>query len=521
MGVSFNGTSSQLTWSGNLVSSFPITIFGWVKPTSASVSQMVFGVADFGADDELMLFADGASTGKMRAFARRAGGSAAADSAASIVTTWQPVMVVFLNASNRTVYYAGGAAGNNTTAMANVLSTHDRFVIGSRGKDNTLYFAGDVAEVAVWSAELGATEWADLAAGDFPETIAPGSLVEHWALENSSDLVGSVSRTLTANNVTSAADHPIVRASDTTAPTLSSPTGTATGATTATGTVSTDEGNGTLYAVVTTSATAPSEANVKAGNDHTGTAAAFAVGSGAGQAVSATGTQNVSATGLTGSTAYYWHYMHEDAATNRSSVATSASFTTSAPAENPVITGQPSNATVKTGQTAQFSVTATGSGTVTYQWQVDTGGGFSDMSNGGGYSDVTTATLSIVTTRAMNGYQYRCNVSDDDAGPVATNAATLTVNQAILALSGAGYEFGDGNSAATMSVLASTELQVAAYPVAEWPPATAVASVTATTAANGRLADLADDDLVFGTTYRVIARNAADGETWAWTMAAS
>lgn len=115
---------------------------------------------------------------------------------------------------------------------------------------------------------------------------------------------------------------------DTTAPTLSSPTGAATGDTTADGSVSTDEGNGTLFAVVTTSATAPTAAQVKAGQDHTGAAAAFAVGSGSGQAVTGTGTQNVSATGLTASTAYYWHYMHEDAATNQSTVVSSASFTT-------------------------------------------------------------------------------------------------------------------------------------------------------------------------------------------------
>jgi hypothetical protein len=44
-------------------------------------------------------------------------------------------------------------------------------------------------------------------------------------------------------------------AADTTAPVLSSPTDAANGATAATGSVSTDEGNGTLYAVCTTSAT--------------------------------------------------------------------------------------------------------------------------------------------------------------------------------------------------------------------------------------------------------------------------
>lgn len=113
---------------------------------------------------------------------------------------------------------------------------------------------------------------------------------------------------------------------DTTPPTLSSPSASATGGTTGSGSVSTDEGNGTLYFVVTTSATAPTAAQVKAGQDNAGAAAADS-GS---QSVSATGSQSISGgfTGLTSETTYYAHYMQEDAATNQSSVASSSSFTT-------------------------------------------------------------------------------------------------------------------------------------------------------------------------------------------------
>ena len=111
---------------------------------------------------------------------------------------------------------------------------------------------------------------------------------------------------------------------DTTPPTLTSATATATGATTASGSVTTDEGNGALYSVATTSATAPSKAQVKAGQDHTGSAAAW----NASQAISSTGAKSVSVTGLTAETTYYLHHMHEDAAENQSDVVSSASFTT-------------------------------------------------------------------------------------------------------------------------------------------------------------------------------------------------
>jgi hypothetical protein len=76
---------------------------------------------------------------------------------------------------------------------------------------------------------------------------------------------------------------------------------------TATAAVTTDRDDGTLWWVVTTSATTPSHAQIKAGQDHTGSAAA-ADGS---QAVTATGSQGVSITGLTSETTYYTHFTQE------------------------------------------------------------------------------------------------------------------------------------------------------------------------------------------------------------------
>ncbi len=104
-------------------------------------------------------------------------------------------------------------------------------------------------------------------------------------------------------------------AADATAPVLSLPTGTKTGSTTASGTVSTDEGNGTLYFWATTSAT-ETAANIKA--------------NGSSPAVPGTGAQTVPCTGLTAETVYYAHSVQDDAATNESNVVNSSSFTTDA-----------------------------------------------------------------------------------------------------------------------------------------------------------------------------------------------
>lgn len=123
-------------------------------------------------------------------------------------------------------------------------------------------------------------------------------------------------------------DVPYGAAPDVTAPVLTSPTGVETGQTTASGTVTTDEANGTLYWICDQSGTAPSVGQIQAGLDNSG-ASADAAGS---QTVTGTGLQAVSVTGLAVYTTYYMHYQHQDAAANDSTVVTSASFTTDASA---------------------------------------------------------------------------------------------------------------------------------------------------------------------------------------------
>ncbi len=102
---------------------------------------------------------------------------------------------------------------------------------------------------------------------------------------------------------------------DVTAPVLSLPTATATGPTTATGTVTTNEGNGTLYFWFTENAS-ETAANIKTNGES--------------QAVTATGLQNVSISGLSQATTYYAHYVHDDSSSNESNVESSTSITTDA-----------------------------------------------------------------------------------------------------------------------------------------------------------------------------------------------
>lgn len=105
------------------------------------------------------------------------------------------------------------------------------------------------------------------------------------------------------------------------------------------------------------------------------------------------------------------------------------------PSSGPTITGQPANATVTVGQSATFSVTATGSA-LTYQWQ----------KNG---ANIAGATASTYTTPATifddNGAAFRCVVTGT-GGSATSSAATLVVNSTATSPTGLrGQYFADTN----------------------------------------------------------------------------
>lgn len=98
----------------------------------------------------------------------------------------------------------------------------------------------------------------------------------------------------------------------------------------------------------------------------------------------------------------------------------------------PSVTTQPTAKTICAGADATFGIVAAGDG-LTYQWQVDNGTGFTNITNGSPYSTATTATLTVTgATAGLNGYKYKCVVSG-----TCTPATPATSNQAILTIAAA------------------------------------------------------------------------------------
>ena len=95
-------------------------------------------------------------------------------------------------------------------------------------------------------------------------------------------------------------------------------------------------------------------------------------------------------------------------------------------------TTDPANAIICAGGNASFTVTGAGTG-ITYQWQINTGSGFTNITNGGVYSGATTATLNLTgASFGLNAAQYRVSVIGL-CSSVNSAAATLTVNQTLVA----------------------------------------------------------------------------------------
>jgi hypothetical protein len=106
----------------------------------------------------------------------------------------------------------------------------------------------------------------------------------------------------------------------------------------------------------------------------------------------------------------------------------------------PIITDPPQDQRMTPGGTAVFTVGATGSDPLSYQWQKNQ----TNLLNAGHYSGVTTPTLTITGVDANDAGSYRCVVTNNYGSDV-SSAATLTVtNQAAPCLAILNADFEDG-----------------------------------------------------------------------------
>ncbi|MEP2668789.1 MAG: PKD domain-containing protein [Cyclobacteriaceae bacterium] len=127
---------------------------------------------------------------------------------------------------------------------------------------------------------------------------------------------------------------------------------------------------------------------------------------------------------------------------------------------NTAITTQPTNKSSCPNGSVTFNVTANGTGTISYQWQVSTNGGstYTDLTNTGIFSGVFTNSLTMNgVTPSYDNYKFRVRVTSSCGGSVNSSAATLTMNTIPAAPVAAGVaRCGPGSISATATSPASS-----------------------------------------------------------------
>lgn len=95
-----------------------------------------------------------------------------------------------------------------------------------------------------------------------------------------------------------------------------------------------------------------------------------------------------------------------------------------------IAAGSPADQTRAAGAATTFVVDRTikpSAAVVTYQWQLDSGGGYANITDGGVYSGATTQTLAISSVTGLDGMKYRCIITPTAGVAKTSRGATLTV----------------------------------------------------------------------------------------------
>ncbi|MBR5371092.1 MAG: leucine-rich repeat protein, partial [Oscillospiraceae bacterium] len=93
------------------------------------------------------------------------------------------------------------------------------------------------------------------------------------------------------------------------------------------------------------------------------------------------------------------------------------------------ITAQPTAQTGAIDSTVRFTVAASGTGTLSYQWQFKSSTGWKDS----GMTGANTATLSVPVTAARDGQEYRCIVKSSNGTSDISSPASIQVKAAVTA----------------------------------------------------------------------------------------
>lgn len=206
------GANRYLSVASAPASGSPMTIAGWLYPTSTTSQIVVCAIGVNNLSHRNQLFMQGG--GALQAVAV---GASATDqpSAASNLTVneWNHCSGVYTSATNRTAY-RNGTAGTAGTTNIGAQNAANELLINARNNGSSIGLISQfsiIAEVGVWNVALTADEIASLSKGMTCDKVRPQSLVFYAPLvRNLIDVKGGL--TITNNNTATVANHPRVYA---------------------------------------------------------------------------------------------------------------------------------------------------------------------------------------------------------------------------------------------------------------------------------------------------------------------
>lgn len=215
MSVSLNGTNQYLNAAAS-VTAYPFSVSAWMKTSDLTQNGVLvdIGATTFAASKShnYTEFRGAVGGDPVRASTYYTAATSAASSTGVSSGTWHHVLAVYNSDTDRRVYIDGGSKGTdsgNQNGDANITV----MVVGVGGNGAFNHFAGNIAEVGIWSSALSDANAVTLAGGALPTDVDSSNLEEYWSLLSDANSDGGNSATdLTGQGTPSfdSGDHPDV-----------------------------------------------------------------------------------------------------------------------------------------------------------------------------------------------------------------------------------------------------------------------------------------------------------------------
>lgn len=209
----FNGTTDKAVSTTPESTVLPFTICARGRSSNTTGNQVAAGFSRVAFNDYYLLIWGGAISGDPASAALTDGvtGVTADSTSGYSANVWASACAVFTSATSRAGYIDGGNKGTNTTSVTPAAS--DRFEVGVLERTSPLaFFAGDIAEVGLWSVALTDDDVAMLAKYA-PPCVRRDALYAYYPMVNDSttlkDIFSDVPNNLTLTGGTNA-PHPQV-----------------------------------------------------------------------------------------------------------------------------------------------------------------------------------------------------------------------------------------------------------------------------------------------------------------------